>query len=69
MFSIRRIVKNCKLQFSFPNVKVPIRQRTARSNVNIAAVQKSVAEGRNLSIPRRSQQFSLSLTTTLIILP
>ena len=32
---------------------MPVRQRTARSNENIAAVQTSVAEDRNLSIPRK----------------
>jgi len=47
---------------------VPIRQRTSRSIENIAAVEASVAEDCNLSIPRCSQQLGLSQTTTWRIL-
>lgn len=68
VLAIRRIVENFERTFSLHNVQVPIRRRTARSNENIAAVQASVAEDRNLSIPRRSQELGLSQTTTWRIL-
>jgi len=68
VLAIRRIVENFERTFSLHNVQVPIRQRTSRSIENIAAVEASVAEDRNLSIPRRSQQLGLSQTTTWRIL-
>jgi len=68
VLAIRRIVENFERIFSLHNVQVPIRQRTSRSIENIAAVEASVAEDRNLSIPRRSQQLGLSQTTTWRIL-
>src|ERR1700743_1971165 len=68
VLAIRRIVENFERTFSLHNVHVPIRQRTARSDENIAVVQASVAEDRNLSIPRRSQELGLSQTTTWRIL-
>ena len=59
MLAIRRIVENFESTFSLYNVQVPIRQRTARNNKNIAVVQASVSKDRNLSIPRRSQELGL----------
>ena len=35
---------------------VPVRQRNARSEINIAAVNESVHENSNLSVPRRSEE-------------
>lgn len=64
VLAIRRIVENFERTFSLHNVQVPIRQRNARSNANIAAVQASVAEDRNLSIPRRSQELGIGSQTT-----
>ena len=68
VFVICRIVENFKRTFPLHNVQVPIRQKTAQSNENIAAVQASVAEDRNLTIPRHSQELGLSQTTTWRIL-
>ena len=66
--AIRWIVENFECMFSLHNIQVPIREKTARRNENIAAVQASVATDCNLSIPRRYQELGLSPTTTWRIL-
>ena len=47
---------------------VPVRQRNARSEANIAAVNESVDEKPNLSVPHQSQEFGISQTSTWCIL-
>ncbi|KAJ8946217.1 hypothetical protein NQ318_013028 [Aromia moschata] len=46
------------------NLPTPVRQRTARSAENIAAVRVSVQENPRQSIPRRAQEHGLSQTST-----
>lgn len=61
--TIERLVKKFESTFSLQNVPVPVSQRNARSEENIAAVRESVANDPNVSIPRRSQQLEISQTT------
>ena len=42
------------------NIKMPVHHRFARSAEKIAIVRESIAEGPNVSIPRRSQELGLS---------
>jgi Helix-turn-helix domain (DUF4817) len=66
--TIQRLVQKFESTFSLQNVPVPVRQRNARSEENIAAVRESVANDPNVSIPRRSQQLEISQTTLWRIL-
>jgi len=61
-------VQKFESTYSLHNVPVPIRQRNARSAENIAAVQRSVEEDPNQSIPRRSQELGISSTSLWRIL-
>lgn len=66
--TIYRLVQKFETKFTLHNVPVPIRERSARNEENIAAVRQSVAQNRNLSIPRRSQQLGISQTSLWRIL-
>uniref|UniRef100_A0A8D9BNJ8 DUF4817 domain-containing protein n=1 Tax=Cacopsylla melanoneura TaxID=428564 RepID=A0A8D9BNJ8_9HEMI len=68
--SICRLV--CKFEstylFSLSDVPVPMRQRSARNGANIAVERESIRNNPNQSIPRRSQELGLSLTSLWRIL-
>ena len=53
---------------SVTNIERPVHHRFARSAKNIAIVSESVAEGRNVWIPRRPQELGLSYGTLWRIL-
>ena len=66
--TIRRLVNKFQSSGTVTDTIVPVRQRNARSKANIAAVNGSVHENSNLSVPRRSQELGISQTSTLRIL-
>ena len=66
--TIRRLVNKFESTGTVTDTTVPVRQRNARSEANIAAVNESVRENPNLSISRRSQELGLSQTSTWRIL-
>lgn len=66
--AIRRIVTKFESEFTLHDTVVPVRQRNARSEENIAAVSKSVEDNSNVSVNRRSQELGLSRMTTWRIL-
>ncbi|CAF4520213.1 unnamed protein product, partial [Didymodactylos carnosus] len=66
--TIRGLVNKFESSGTVTDTKVPVRQRNARSEANIAAVNESVRENSNLSIPRRSQELGISQTSTWRIL-
>lgn len=66
--AVRAIVTKFESTFSLLDVPVPVRQRTARSAENIAAVSASVQNEPNRSIPRRSQELGISRTSLWRIL-
>ena len=61
--TIERIVEKFKSTGTAQNVPVPVRQRSARSVENIAAAAASVVESANVSLTRRSQALSISMTS------
>lgn len=65
---IERLVEKFRTTFSLHNVSVPVRQRSARSEENIAAVAASVQADPRQSIPRRSQELGISRTSLWRIL-
>lgn len=65
---IRRLVSKFETTFSLHDVAVPVRAKSARTKENIEAVQQSVKEDSEMSIPRRSQALNISQTTTWRIL-
>ena len=66
--TIRRLVNKFESSGTVTDTIVPVRQRNARSEANIAAVNESVHENPNLSVPRRSQELGISQTSTWRIL-
>lgn len=66
--TIRNVVNKFEETGSVCDIVRPVHHRNARSTENIAAVRESVAEERNLSIPRRAQQLGLSYGTLWRIL-
>lgn len=66
--TIRRLVNKFESSGTVTDTVVPVRQRNARSEANIAAVNESVRENPTLSISRRSQELGLSETSTWRIL-
>ena len=66
--TIRRLVNKFESSGTVTDTIVPVRQRNARSEANIAAVNESVPENPNLSIPRRSQELGIYQTSTWRIL-
>lgn len=65
---IRRIIDKFRTQFTLLDIKTKTRQKSVRSQENIAAVAASVDEDPNLSIRRRSQEVGLCYSTTWTIL-
>lgn len=66
--TIRRLASNFETHGSVANRQHTNRPRPRRSNENIEAVQRSVAENANVSYRRRSQQLNISGTTLRRIL-
>ena len=66
--TIRRLVNKFESSGTVTDTIVPVRQRNARSEANIAAVNESVHENPNLSVPRRSQELGISQTSIWRIL-
>ena len=66
--TIRRLVNKFESSGTVTDTIVPVRQRNARSEANIAAVNESFHENPNLSVPRRSQELGISQTSTWRIL-
>ena len=66
--TIHRLVNKFQSSGTLTDTIVPVRQRNAPSEANIAAVNESVDEKPNLSAPRRFQQFGISQTSTWRIL-
>ena len=66
--TIHRLVNKFESSGTVTDTIVPVRQRNARSEVNIAALNESVHENPNLSVPRRSQELGISQTSTWRIL-
>ena len=62
--TIRRLVNKFQSSGTLTDMIVPVRERNARSKANIAAVNESVHENPNLSVPRRSQELGISQTST-----
>ena len=57
-----------KSTYSLCDVAVPVRQRVGRSVENITAIETSVANDPNQSIPRRSQELGIAQTSLWQIL-
>lgn len=66
--AINRIIAKFESEFTLHDTVVPVRQRNARSEENIAAVSASVEAVSNQSVARRSQELGLSPMTTWRIL-
>lgn len=66
--TIRRLINKFEATGSLLDQTTPVRQRSARSIENIAAVRESVRENPRQSIPRRAQELGLSSTSTWRIL-
>ena len=66
--TIRRLVNKFESSGTVTDTIVTVRQRNARSEANIAAVNESVHENPNLSVPRQSQELGISQTSTWRIL-
>ena len=62
--TIRRLVNKFESSGTVTDMIVLVRRRNARSEGNIAAVNESVHENSNLSVPRRSQELGISQTST-----
>ncbi|GFS38484.1 histone-lysine N-methyltransferase SETMAR [Trichonephila inaurata madagascariensis] len=61
--AVTSLVKKFESTYSLCDVAVLVRQRVGRSVENIAAVETSVANDPNQSIPRRSQELGIAKTT------
>ncbi|GFY43576.1 histone-lysine N-methyltransferase SETMAR [Trichonephila inaurata madagascariensis] len=66
--AVTSLVKKFESTYSLCDVAVPVRLRVGRSVENIAAVETSVANDPNQSIPRRSQELGIAKTTLWRIL-
>ncbi|GFS63733.1 putative DD41D transposase [Trichonephila inaurata madagascariensis] len=66
--AVTSLVKRFESTYSLCDVAVPVRLRVGRSVENIAAVETSVANDPNQSIPRRSQELGIAKTTLWRIL-
>ncbi len=66
--TIQRLVKKFESTFTLHNVPVPVKQRKARSEQNIAAASASVEQDPNQSLTRRSQSLGISVTSLWRIL-
>ena len=61
--AVRAIVDKFEIKFTLLDVPVPKRRRIARSEEIIAAVNASIQNEPNQSIPRRSQELGIAQTT------
>ncbi|GFS29595.1 histone-lysine N-methyltransferase SETMAR [Trichonephila inaurata madagascariensis] len=66
--AVTRLVKKFESTYSLCDVVVPVRLRVDRSVENIAAVETSIANDPNQSIPRRSKELGIAKTTIWRIL-
>uniref|UniRef100_A0A1L8EI80 Putative transposable element n=3 Tax=Haematobia irritans TaxID=7368 RepID=A0A1L8EI80_HAEIR len=66
--TINAIVTKFRTHFTLLDIKPTTRMRTVRTEENIASVSESVAEDREMSIRRRSQQLGLCYSTSWKIL-
>ncbi|GFY54408.1 histone-lysine N-methyltransferase SETMAR [Trichonephila inaurata madagascariensis] len=66
--AVTSLMKKFESTHSLCDVAVPVRLRVGRSVENIAAVETSVANDPNQSIPRRSQELDIAKTTLWRIL-
>ena len=66
--TIRRLVNKFQSSGTVTDTIVTVRQRNARSETNIVAVNESVHQNSNSSVPRRSQELGISQTPTWRIL-
>ncbi|GFY71727.1 putative DD41D transposase [Trichonephila inaurata madagascariensis] len=66
--AVTSLVKTFESTYSLCDVAMPVRLRVGRSVENIAAVETSVANDPNQSIPRRSQELGIAKTTLWRIL-
>ncbi|GFY77080.1 histone-lysine N-methyltransferase SETMAR [Trichonephila inaurata madagascariensis] len=66
--AVTSLVKTFESTYSLCDVALPVRLRVGRSVENIAAVETSVANDPNQSIPRRSQELGIAKTTLWRIL-
>ena len=60
---ILRLVTKFETAFSLHKIIIETRERISRNVESIAAVQQSVSNDPNVSIPHRSQQLRMSPTT------
>ena len=60
--TIRRLVSKFQSSGTVTDTIVPVRQRNARSEANVATTNESVPENPNLSVPRRSEESGISQT-------
>lgn len=66
--TIQRLVKKFESTYTLHNVPVPVRQRSVRSEENIAAASASIQDDPNLSLTRRSQSLGISVSSLWRIL-
>lgn len=66
--TIHRTIEKFRTTFTLLDTKPLTRQKTVRSDENIAAVKDSLAEAPNLSIRQRAQQLGISPSTIRKIL-
>ena len=67
--AVRAIGDKFETKFTLLDVPVPKRRHIARSEEIIAAVNASIQNERNQSIPRRSQELGITQTTLWRIMP
>lgn len=66
--TIQRIIEKLRTTYTLLDGKPITRQKTVRSDENIAAVRENLAESPNLSIRQRAQQLGISPSTIRKIL-
>lgn len=66
--AIRHTIEKLRTTFTLLDAKPATRQKTARSDLNIAAVRESLAESPDLSIRQRAQRLGISASTIRKIL-
>ncbi|GFY79191.1 histone-lysine N-methyltransferase SETMAR [Trichonephila inaurata madagascariensis] len=66
--AVASLVKKFKSTYSLCDIAVPVRLRIGQSVENITAVETSIANDPNQSIPRRSQELGIAKTTLWRIL-
>lgn len=66
--TIRHTIKKLRTTYTLLDAKPILRQKTVRSDDNIAAVRESLSESPNLSIRQRAQHLGISPSTIRKIL-